>query len=424
MKAMSNRLRAGWESCAIGLAVFLFHLCHVPAVARSAIFRRDNMAFDFDIGRFVSLWGDTMFQSAANPAYYAVRHPLAVLVRPFAAPLAAAGIEAPIVAGTVAALCAALSSVLAFRMARALGIDRAPAHILTAMWTFSATPLLLGVLPEAYGLALVALAWQMLLALRWAQGRQPAWPVRITAAVANFGITITNVILSGLVELVCRLAHQPARKAIAATAGFSAAATAIALVLSAASFQIWPVEGVDGSQGAAKQIYWSASSPTTNDVSRQSPFEVAWTFGATAFVAPSVAAYPAGGQADPPYLYDLRGRDHGVAGWIALSGWLALLLLGTVAAVRDRALRPFWIIAASWIAGNVALHSYWQFREVVFLYTAHAAIAIFALVLAGARWVQGRHRHGALAYAAAAGLVTLFLILNNMGLYLALPLLR
>lgn len=419
MKTVWGKLSAKWDSCAIGLAVFLFHLWHVPAVARGVVFQKDNLAFDFDIGRFVSLWGVSPFQIEQNAAYYAVRHPLAILLRLVGRPLVAGGLEPHVVACGIAAFFAALSSVLTFRIARTLGVHRCPAYVLTAMWTFSTASLLLGVLPEAYGLALAALSWQMLLAARWTQGDQPALAVRVAAAVVNLGITITNVVLSGLVELVCRLARQPARKALLATAAFSALVAAIGLGLSIASFHVWPVQNVDSSRRAVKQLYWSASSAEADTV-RQSPADVAWTFGAIAFVAPAVAPYPSGAEA-VPYLYDLRGRHYSLAGWAAVLGWLGLLLLGVMAAARDRELRPLWIIAGAWIAGNIALHSYWQFRQTVFLYSAHSHIAFFVFVMAGARWAQNRHPKGGMAYAAIAGLVTLLLIVSNMQLYLALP---
>jgi hypothetical protein len=419
MKAIWGKLRAEWDSYAIGLAVFLFHLWHVPAVARGGIFQKDNLAFDFDIQRFVSLWGISPFQIEQNAGYYAVRHPLVILLRLVGRPLVASGLEAHVVACGIAAFCAALSSVLTFRIARALGLYRASACVLTAMWTFSTASLLLGVLPEAYGLALVGLSWQMLLAVRWTQGHEPSLAVRVLAAVVNLGITVTNVVLSGLVELVCRLARQPVRRALPGTAAFSVGVAAIGLLLGAASFHVWPVHNVDSSGRAVKQLYWSASS-AEGDSKRQSPAGVAWTFGAIAFVAPAVAPYPSGAPEDP-YLYDLRGHRYDLAGWVAVLGWLGLLLLGALAAVRDRALRPLWITAGAWVAANIALHSYWQFRETVFLYAAHPHIGIFLFVLAGARWAQARHPKGELAYALAAGLITLLLAMNNMQLYLALP---
>ena len=419
MKATWAKLRAEWDSWTIGLAVFLFHLSHVPAVARSTVLHKDNIAFDFDTSRFVSLWGVSPFRIDQNAAYYAVRHPLTILARLIGRPLVAVGVEPHVAASAIAALCAALSSVLAFRIARTLGVHRCAAYVLTAMWTFSAAALVLGVLPEAYALALVALSWQMLLAIRWTQGNEPGLAVRIAAAVVNLGITVTNVVLSGLVELVCRMAQQPLRKAVLGTAAFSTAVAAIALAASAASFHIWPVDQIGTSARAAKQLYWSASS-ADGGATRQSPVDVAWTFGAIAFVAPPVAPYPSGDAVDP-YLYDLRGYHYDRVGQLAVFGWLVLLAIGMLAAARDRQMRPFWTIAGAWAAGNIALHSYWQFRQTVFLYAAHSHIAFFVFVLAGARWAQRRHRAYAAAYTVAAGLVTLLLILNNMQLYLALP---
>jgi hypothetical protein len=414
---MLEKLKSEWDSFAIGIAVFLFHLWHVPAVAAAEISRKGNLAFDFDNDRFLRLWVVSPFPVGANEDYYAVRHALAVLPRLIGVPLVKAGLEAGIVAGGIAAFCAALGSVLAFRIALALGVQRWLALILTALWTLSAVSLLLGVIPETYDLAIVALAWQFLIAIRWTLGQTPSLATRITAAVANFGITITNVVLSGLTELVCRLIRQPLRKAVLGTAGFSAAVAAIGIVLTIISFLAWPVQGIDSSKGAVKQLYWSASSAErTGD--RQSAAQVAWTFGAISFVAPPPARYPSG-DPENPYLYDMRGHDYGAAGWLAVLGWLGLLALGAVAAAQERQFRPVWIIAALWIAGNIGLHSYWQFRDTLFLYSPHSHIAFFILAIAGARWAQ-RFAGGAPAYGAAAAAVTLLAALNNLPIYLGL----
>ena len=418
MKHRIGELKHHWDAALIGLAVFFFHIWHVPAVAGGMIFRKSNLAFDFDIDRFVQLWCTSPFPVSQNEDYYAVRHPLAVVVRAVCSPMVRAGLDAHIAACGIAAACAALSSILTFRIALALGVQRSIAYILTALWTVSTTSLLLGVLPETYDLAFIALAYQFLLSIRWIHGRQPAFAARVGVAVANFGITITNVVLSGLAELICRLARQPVRKAFLGTAGFSAGVGVLALVLSAASFLVWPVKGVDNPIGAIKQVYWSAAAAETTSV-RQSVGDVAWTLGATSFVAPALARYPSGLPSNP-YLWDLRGQNYSLVGWIAVLGWLGLLFLGVVAAARERELWPIWTIAILWAAGNIGLHSYWQFRDSIFLYAAHSHIAFIVVAFAGARWAQG-WRNGTLAYGALAALLTLLIALNNLPIYLELP---
>ncbi len=166
-----------------------------------------------------------------------------------------------------------------------------------------------------------------------------------------------------------------------------------------------------------KQIYWDATSAERTS-ERQSPGAVAWTFGAIAFVSPAPARY-ASGVPDNPYLWDLRGNAYGLAGWIAVAGWLGLLLLGAAAAVADRVFRPIWFIALGWIAGNLALHSYWQFRDTVFLYSPHPHVAFFVLAIAGARWAQARPK-SAMVYCGAVALVILCMALNNLPVYDAL----
>ena len=57
------------------------------------------------------------------------------------------------------------------------------AWLLTLLWTVSSASLMLGVLPETYCLAFVALGYQMLLALRWTQGQEPPLGKRIAVAL-------------------------------------------------------------------------------------------------------------------------------------------------------------------------------------------------------------------------------------------------
>jgi hypothetical protein len=414
-----GKFRTVWDASIVGFVVFLFHIWNVPAVASGVIFRKSNLAFDFDIDRFVQLWCTSPFPVDQNEDYYAVRHPLAVLVRAVCLPMVRTGLDEHIAACGIAAACAALSAILTFRIALALGVQRWTAYILTALWTVSTTSLLLGVLPETYDLAFIALAYQFLLSIRWIYGRQPVLAARIGIAVANFGITVTNVVLSGLAELICRLTRQPVRKAFMGAAGFSAGVGALALVLSATSFLVWPVNGVDNPIGVIKQLYWSAASAERTS-ERQSVGDVAWTFGATSFVAPALASYPSGVPTNP-YLWDLRGQNYSPIGWIAVLGWLGLLCLGVVAATRDRELRPIWIIALLWVVGNIGLHSYWQFRDSVFLYAAHSHIAFFLFALAGARWARTLGPRSTLVYGSLVALLTVLVALNNVPVYLELP---
>jgi hypothetical protein len=386
---------------------------HIPAVARGAIFQKSNLAFDFDINRFVNLWCVSPFPRGDNEAYYAVRHPLAISIRLLCMPMVDAGLDSHWAACGIAAVCAALSVVLIFRIARALEIQTPVAIAFALLWSVSATTLVLGVLPEAYGLALVALAYQFLLTVRWVSGRPASLPARMFAAVANFGVTITNVILSGLTELFCRIAREPLRKALYGTAGFSIGAGVLAVALSVASLSLWPSAEIDSPKNAVRQMYWSAAAYNADQ--RQDLGNVAWEFGATGFVAPAAARFPTG-VPDNPYLWDFRGQNYSASGWAAVAAWLALLAYGIVAAVQDRTRWPLWAVAAAWIAFNIGLHSYWQFRGSVFIYAGHPHIAFLMLALAGAP--RARHAH---VYAGLVGLVALLMAINNMPLYLSIP---
>src|SRR5262245_36630242 len=120
---------------AIGVVVFVFHALHIPAVSKGAIFQKSNLAFDFDVNRFVGLWCGSPFPERENEAYFAVRHPLAASVRLLCAPLVGAGIDQIVAACAIAAICAALSAVLTFKMARSLGVQWSAATSFAFLWT-------------------------------------------------------------------------------------------------------------------------------------------------------------------------------------------------------------------------------------------------------------------------------------------------
>ena len=201
------------------------------------------------------------------------------------------------------------------------------------------------------------------------------------AATLNFGITITNVIVSGLLEFLFRFRRDRLYEAIRGTIYFSVLAGVVAVALSVLSLTVWPSAEINNPESAAKQIYWSAAS--YDAAQRQGVTGVAWEFAATSFVAPALARYPSGLPSNP-YLWDFRGQSYGSVGWVAVLGWLALFAFGAVKASEDRARWPMWLLCAAWIGFNVVLHTYWQFRGSVFLYAAHSHIAFLAIALAGA----------------------------------------
>lgn len=408
-------LRQGWDMPLAGIGVFAFHLWNVPFVAAGEIFRKSNLAFDFDINRFAALWCASPFPVSENEDYYAVRHPLAVAVRVVCAPLMAAGLDPPLAAASIAALCAGLSAMLTFAIATELGLGRILAHLLTVLWALSTSSLILGVLPEAYNLAFLALSLQFLLAIRWIAGKPPSLAARAGVAVANFGITITNVLLPALAELVGRAAREPFARAFGGTVKFGALVAVPALALSVVSFQIWPVQNIENPVTALKQVYWSAASAEGTST-KQPPHAVAFSFAAGAFVAPAPARYPTAVEANP-YLWDLRGWNYGALGWATVVLWLALLLFGIAAAAMDKERWPLWTIAGAWAVFNIALHSYWQFRDAVFLYSPHSHMAIFLFVLAGAAFAQKQGRSATLAFGACASVLTLLVALNNLPIY-------
>jgi hypothetical protein len=219
--------------------------------------------------------------------------------------------------------------------------------------------------------------------------------------------------LVGLVELVCRIAREPLTKALSGTFLFGVYAGVLAVALTAGSLIAWPAEGIDSPLMAVKEVYWSAAS--RNDFQKQDFGNVAWEMGVTSFVAPEAARYPSQLPSNP-YLWDLRGQNYSLMGWAAVLAWIGLLAYGLAAAARDRERWPVWAIAVSWVAFNILLHSVWQYRGSVFLYTANAHGAWFLLALAGARSPQNP-----IIYRGAVAFTTLLLALNNLTLYNQIP---
>jgi hypothetical protein len=414
-----QKLRASPDAWIIGAAVFLFHAWHIPAMLGSAALQDNNLAFDFDVGRFVSMWTRSPLPPGAYEDYFVIRHTLVVTLRLICLPLVWMGLTPDAVGSGVAALCAGASAALTFHIARKLSVRRELAWMMTALWSLSASSLVLGLLPEAYGLAFVAIAWQFILAIEWVQGRQPSFTARAAAAVASLGITVTNVVLSGVTELFCRLAREPVRKAFWNSIKFGAAVGAIGLVLSIIAFQVWPVRNIDSSGQAARYLYWAAAK--NEGVNHVSVVDPAWSFAASSFVAPKLASYPIalGGT----HLYDLRGFDFTPIGWLGVLSWLMLLALGLYAAARDQQFRSLWLIAAVWIVGNIGLHSFWYYRGSIFIYASHTHLAFFILALAGARWAQDRPG-GVLVYGSVVGIVTVLAAMSNLPVYWSLPNLR
>ena len=73
----------------------------------------------------------------------------------------------------------------------------------------------------------------------------------------------------------------------------------------------------------------------------------------------------------------------GTSGAAALALWGATILTGVYFMLRDKALRRLLLIVLAWMAVNIVLHWYWQYRGSVYLYGAHSAFALFVVLVVG-----------------------------------------
>lgn len=147
------------------------------------------------------------------------------------------------------------------------------------------------------------------------------------------------------------------------------------------------------------------------------------TFGAKAGIKTILTTFLGYATVAPDYVWvpivdgwdmrDFRAPLYSPIGFAAVAGWSLLLVAGIVCGLRDRGMR--WLTAGMLVtfAFNVLLHTRFQFRLSLFIYTSHVLVLAFGMA-AGAARAASRRSGTATAMGAAMLLLFMLVATNNV----------
>jgi hypothetical protein len=115
-------------------------------------------------------------------------------------------------------------------------------------------------------------------------------------------------------------------------------------------------------------------------------------------------------------MRDYRAPLYSPIGFAAVAGWSLLLVSGIVCGLRDRGMRWLTIGLLVTFAFNVLLHTRFQFRLSLFIYTSHVLILVFAMAAGVARLAS---RRTGTATAMGLALLLLFMLVGTNNLPIA-----
>ncbi len=401
-----------WMALAVALAVAAAHFFHGTALTHTVLMQSFNWVFDFDSSRFVGGWCTAGADVARDmDLSFVARHALSLATRPACLALLPLTGTSELALMALTALCAGAVAALAYGLAAAFCAAEFDRVLLALGCALSVHPLLLGVIPETYGFALmgIALHW-VLLAHGKADPLQPGAPSR-ASLFFNLGFTLTNGALNLLSSAVLAWQRVGWRRWLALEARtWLIAGAALGAVLLASAALLAP-ELLATMGGAPQKVWW------TVNINRGEPASllmVVATFVLYSFVAPvlTVINLPA---PDLHPMLDFRAFQFTPVGWAALALWAAAMAVSVRLAWRDAVPRRLLCVAGLWLLMNIVLHAYWQYRGSIYLYGAHTSFALFAVLAMG--YGCALRRFDALRVRLFATLLVVLTAINNGGVY-------
>ena len=386
-------------AAAIGVACGLVYSWLAVLLSQSQYGDVDNLAFDFDPRLYLCTYADSPM------AMGGIKHPLIVLLRPAVQALIYLGLPPRAAAGLWMAALGGAGVGLWYLLLRAISVAHVIAIPFALLFAVSATQLFVSMIPEAYGPAGMALIGLWLLtALRLnAPAAGGIW--RYVVAFATFGITITNVAQSFIAEFLIWYRNDTIRDAFRRTVVFG---IGLAVLLALPLLVVW------------HSVVWQVVSDPVHWV------KSAWwlqTFGEKAGVQPILLTFLEYVTVAPDYVWvpivdgwdmrDFRAPLYSPIGFAAVAGWSLLLASGIVCGLRDRGMRWLTIGLLVTFAFNVLLHTRFQFRLSLFIYTSHVLILVFAMA-AGVARVASRRAGTATAMGLAMLLLFMLVATNNL----------
>ena len=403
----------GWLALAIGLTVAAFHFAHGMALTHSVLLQSFNWVFDFDSSRFVGGWCTAGADVARDlDLSFVARHALSLATRPACLALLPVVGTPNLALIALTALCAGLAAAQAYGLAAAFCTAELDRVLLALGYAVSVHPLLLGIIPETYGFALmgIGLHWVLLAHGQADPLRAGAW-ARLSLFL-NLGFTVTNAALNAVSSAALAWQRVSLRRwLLLETRSWLIAGGALAVVL-VTTAALYAPDLLATMGGAPQKVWW------TVNINRGEPASllmVVVTFVLYSFVAPAmtVIALPA---PDLHAMLDFRAFQFSPAGWVALALWTVAMAVGSRLAWRDAALRRLLVVAGVWLLMNITLHAYWQYRGSIYLYGAHTSFTLFAVLAMGYGCALQRFAIGRVRLFAAALLVST--AVNNGGRYI------
>ena len=362
----------------------------------------DNLAFDFDPRLYLCTYADLPM------AMGGIKHPLIVLLRPAVQALIYLGVPSRAAAGLWMAAIGGAGVGLWYLLLRAIAVAHVIAIPFALLFAVSATQLFVSMIPEAYGPAGMALVGLWLLTSLRLKAPAATGVWRFILAFATFGITITNVAQSFIAEFLIWYRNGTLLDAIRRTVVFG---IRLALLLVLPLLIVW------------HSAVWQVISNPVHFV------KSAWwlqTFGEKAGLRPILLTFTEYVTVAPDYVWvpivdgwdmrDYRAPLYSPIGFAAVAGWSLLLASGILCGLRDRGMRWLTIGLLVAFAFNVLLHTRFQFRLSLFIYTSHVLILVFALAAGVARTAS---RHSGTATALGLAMLVLFMLVGTNNLPVA-----
>jgi hypothetical protein len=383
-------------AAAIGVACGLLYGWLAILLSQSHYGNVDNLAFDFDARRYLCTY-------AGSPmAMGGVKHPLIVLLRPPVQALMYLGLPPRAAAGLWMAALGGTGVGLWYLFLRAISVAHVIAIPFALLFAVSATQLFVSMIPEAYGPAGVALVGLWLLTSLRLNAPTTGGIWRYVVAFATFGITITNVAQSFIAEFLIWLRNDTFRGAIRRTVVFG---IRFAVLLALALLAVWHTavwQVISDPMQFLKSTWWLQ---TFGEKAGLRP--ILMTFLEYVTIAPDYVWVPI---VDGWDMRDFRAPLYSPIGFAAVAGWSLLLASGIVSGLRDRGMR--WLTSGLLVAFafNVLLHTRFQFRLSLFIYTSHMLILVFAMASGAARVAS---RRSGTATAMGVAMLLLFMLVGT-----------
>jgi len=396
----------------LGLAAAAFHAAHGMQLANSVLMQSFNWVFDFDSSRFIGAWCTPGADVARDfDIAFVPRHALALSMRPLCMALQPLTADPGVALMLLTAACAGAVVATAYALAASFCEAEFDRIVLALGFGLSAQPLMLGVIPETFCFALLGIGVHLAMLARL-RGAGPL--LGLPGAVSlflNLGFTVTNAGLNLVSAAVLGWQRMPWPRWLAqqGRVWLLAGGALLALTLLAAWVYAPSLLGLAGT--APQRVWWIIN---INRGEPASLLMVLCTFTLYSFVAPALSTINLAPD-EPHLMLDFRTFSYGWTGGLALALWCATMAASVWLAWRGRDTRRLLLVVGIWMLFNLALHGYWQYRGSVYLYGAHTAFPLFAVLCMGYGGAL-QHYSPPLVRGVAISLVVLNAI-NNYGPY-------